>query len=135
MENRIFKRGKNSKNYSEIRIDPKTENSTDDNIPVVICGISLQVPLLIGQFTIVNVIDWVMNLNQGETRKKSLGRTGQFLVTASGILFFFIVYGYLQGRAPGQNQQGDGSFSWIVWRTLTKKNYFHMVILNRMDGI
>ena len=29
--------------------------------------------------------------------KKSLGRTGQFIVTASGILFFFIVYGYLQG--------------------------------------
>ena len=56
MENRIFKRGKNSKNYSEIRIDPKTENSTD-NIPVVICGISLQVPLLIGQLAIVNVID------------------------------------------------------------------------------
>ena len=30
---------------------------------------------------------------------KSLGRTLQFLVTSFGILFFFIVYGYLQG--PG----------------------------------
>ena len=59
MENQIFKRGKNSKNYSEIRIDPK--NSTDDNIPVVICGISLQVQLLIGQLTIVNVIDFSLS--------------------------------------------------------------------------
>ena len=32
MENRIFQRGKNSKNYSEIKIDPKTENQTDDTI-------------------------------------------------------------------------------------------------------
>ena len=137
MENRIFKRGKNSKNYSEIRIDPKTENSTDDNIPVVICGISLQVSLLIGQLTIVNVIDSVMNLNQWETRKKSLGRTGQFLVTASGILFFFIVYGYLQGRALRTKlpDSFDETYRWIVSGTLIKKNYFHMVILNRLDGI
>lgn len=59
-----------NQNLIQIKIDPKTENLTDDNIPVVICGISLQ----------------------------SLGRTGQFLVTASGILFFFIVYGYLQEK-------------------------------------
>jgi len=49
MENIIFQRGKNLKNHSEIKIDSKTSNSTDDNIPVVICGISLQARLLIGQ--------------------------------------------------------------------------------------
>ena len=30
MENKIFQRGKNSKNDSEIKIDQKTENSTDE---------------------------------------------------------------------------------------------------------
>ena len=49
MENKIFQRGKISKDYLEVKIDPKTENGTDDNIPVIICGISLQVRLLIGQ--------------------------------------------------------------------------------------
>ena len=32
IENRIFQRGKNLNNYSEIKIDPKTENLTDDTI-------------------------------------------------------------------------------------------------------
>ena len=49
MENKIFQRGKISKDYLEVKIDQKTENGTDDNIPVIICGISLQARLLIGQ--------------------------------------------------------------------------------------
>jgi len=68
---------------------------------------------------------------------KSLGRTGQFLVTASGILFFFIVYGYLQGRALWTKlaDSFDDTCQQTLSRTLTQKNYFHMVILNRLDGI
>ena len=56
MENKIFQRGKNSKNDSEVKIDQKTENTTDENIPVVICGISLQAWLLIGQLALTNHI-------------------------------------------------------------------------------
>ena len=70
MENRIFQRGKNSKNYSEIKIDPKTENSTDDNIPVVICGISLQAWFLIGQFALTNPIGQSITVNCGPMRNR-----------------------------------------------------------------
>ena len=71
---------------------------------------------------------------------KSLGRTGQFLVTSFGILFFFIVYGYLQGQ--GSPDFGHRMTVIIKVRSASldspkipwKKNYFHMVILNRIFG-
>merc|ERR1712131_169528 len=83
-----------NQNLIQIRIDPKTENSTDDNIPVVICGISLQ----------------------------SLGRTGQFLVTSFGILFFFIVYGYLQEKLFSY-----GDFKPYIWQ-LTFLQFFYYAL-------
>ena len=71
---------------------------------------------------------------------KYLGRTGQFLVTSFGILFFFIVYGYLQGQ--GSPDFGHRMTVTIKVRSASldspkipwKKNYFHMVISNRIFG-
>ena len=83
---------------------------------------------------------WSANQNDIDNHSKSLGRTGQFLVTSFGILFFFIVYGYLQGQ--GSPDFGHRMTVSIKVRSVSldspkipwKKNYFHMVILNRIFG-
>ena len=83
---------------------------------------------------------WSVNGNDIDNHSKSLGRTGQFLVTSFGILFFFIVYGYLQGQ--GSPDFGHRMTVIIKVRSASldspkipwKKNYFHMVILNRIFG-
>ena len=89
-----------------MKVESKTETNDEENIPVVICGISFQDWLSKSHWSDSY---WSTNQNKLGNHTKSLGRTGQFLVTSFGILFFFIVYGYLQG-------QGSSDFdrTWTV---------------------
>ena len=68
---------------------------------------------------------WSANGNDIDNHSKSLGRTGQFLVTAFGILFFFIVYGYLQGQG---SPDFDHPMTVIGWPSPSKYGQHHWIV-------